>query len=288
MFVVPADTFDNVKGKFPIGFMIWNTDKKEVFKEAVADIYDKNAQQLESKIFYALDEKRGTINKWMAQFDYCGNKIGNLVGCPPDYQHNIQLAVLSKPQKRYCHNITTSNILNFCVYVAVRHCMEPTWLNDRDQFLYPNDGWQDDLEFQSDCLVFTLFHGQNRITSKDGVNHWIPFTEKEVEPLNSFESHFMTDYIKEHNIAFSECAQKVFDAGCELWKYYHKQPNASPNASYYDIRAYFQGIDKSGKMNKDSSDSQYMLLIANLRNAQKTLATKIANEVYKYGFLYTK
>ena len=30
MFVVPADTFDNVKGQFPIGFMIWNTDKKEI------------------------------------------------------------------------------------------------------------------------------------------------------------------------------------------------------------------------------------------------------------------
>ena len=31
-FVVPADTFDNVKGKFPIGFMIWNSSKPENFK----------------------------------------------------------------------------------------------------------------------------------------------------------------------------------------------------------------------------------------------------------------
>ena len=28
-FIIPADTFDNVKGKFPIGFQIWNTSKKE-------------------------------------------------------------------------------------------------------------------------------------------------------------------------------------------------------------------------------------------------------------------
>jgi hypothetical protein len=27
-FVVPAETFDNVKGKFPIGFTIWNTNEK--------------------------------------------------------------------------------------------------------------------------------------------------------------------------------------------------------------------------------------------------------------------
>ncbi|EOI4830458.1 hypothetical protein ACMT8X_001797, partial [Campylobacter coli] len=27
-FMVPADTFDNVKGKFPIGFLIWDMSKK--------------------------------------------------------------------------------------------------------------------------------------------------------------------------------------------------------------------------------------------------------------------
>ena len=63
------------------------------------------------------------------------------------------------------------NLIEFCIYFSVRYCIEATWLNDRDQFLYPNDGWKNDLEFQSDCLTFTLFHGQNRVTSKDGTNH---------------------------------------------------------------------------------------------------------------------
>ncbi|RZL45112.1 MAG: hypothetical protein EOP00_18170, partial [Pedobacter sp.] len=36
-FVVPADTFDNVKGKFPIGFFIWNTSEKEEFIELKSD-----------------------------------------------------------------------------------------------------------------------------------------------------------------------------------------------------------------------------------------------------------
>lgn len=142
-----------------------------------------------------------------------------------------------------------------------------------------------DKEFQSDCLTFTLFHGQNKITSNDSINCWIPFTEKEVEPLNSFESHFMTDFIKENNISFSETAKNVFTAGKELWQYYHKQPNANPNASFYDIRSYFQGIDRYGKMNKNSSDRQYMKLITSLRNTQKLLAKKIAEKVYEYGFL---
>jgi hypothetical protein len=32
IFLAPADTFDNVKGQFPIGFKIWNTNKKEIFE----------------------------------------------------------------------------------------------------------------------------------------------------------------------------------------------------------------------------------------------------------------
>ena len=92
-------------------------------------------------------------------------------------------------------------------------------------------------------------------------------------------------YIKKNNIVFSREAQMVFDAGRELWRYYHKQKNANPNASFYDIRAYFQGRDKSGKMKKESSDVVYMELITKLRSAQKKLAKKISYKVYKYGFL---
>ena len=43
---------------------------------------------------------------------------------------------------------------------------------------------------------------------------------------------------------FSETAKKVFKAGRELWKYYHKQPKCNVNASLYDIHEYFQGIGK--------------------------------------------
>jgi hypothetical protein len=92
-------------------------------------------------------------------------------------------------------NITSTNIIISSIYLAVRQCIKATWLNDRDQFLYPNDGWKKDTKFQNDCLAFTLFHSQNKITSKEGPNHWIPFTEYEVSSREKFESNFMTDFI---------------------------------------------------------------------------------------------
>ncbi|MCS7076304.1 MAG: hypothetical protein NZ455_06330, partial [Bacteroidia bacterium] len=71
----------------------------------------------------------------------------------------------------------------------------------------------------------------------------------------------------------------------ELWKYYHKQPNCNVNASLYDIKEYFQGRDKKGKMNHKSSDETYMKLITNLREKLKQLADKIEPKVYEYEFL---
>ena len=87
-------------------------------------------------------------------------------------------------------------------------------------------------------------------------------------------------------LVFSTEAKDVFDAGRELWKYYHQQPNVNVNASLYDIREYFQGRNETtGKMNNRSDDEKYTALIADLREKLKVLGSKIEPKVYEYGFL---
>ncbi|HFZ5092157.1 TPA: hypothetical protein ACIKZE_001724, partial [Campylobacter jejuni] len=51
-FIVPAYTFDNVKGNFPIGFLIWNTSKKEDLKKIKLDVFNENGNFLGKKNFY--------------------------------------------------------------------------------------------------------------------------------------------------------------------------------------------------------------------------------------------
>jgi hypothetical protein len=58
-------------------------------------------------------------------------------------------------------------------------------------------GWKSDLEFQNDCLTNTLF--SNNISSSFGTNHWIPFTENEVNSTEKFESNFMTNFLNGKN-----------------------------------------------------------------------------------------
>ncbi len=305
--VVPANSFDNVKGSFPIGFFIWNTDKPELFIKADAHIYNKDGIKVGKKTFYSFDGDRN-INEWLRPtWKNAKDRIGFLTCNSNDFQHQNEVVIQinkSNETSTFYKPVTKDNLIESSIYFAVRKVIEATWLNDRDQFLYPNDGWKTDTEFQNDCLTYTLF--QNNIQSNYGTNHWIPFTEYQVGSREKFDSHFMTNFIAgkiEKNVVseptlfeksksfrttpleFSPEAKEVINAGRELWKYYHKQPNCNVNASLYDIRAHFQERDKKGKMNNSSDDETYMLLIRKLREQIKILAKKIEPKVYEYGFL---
>ena len=303
-FIVPAETFDNVKGKFPIGFTIWNTAIKSKINIISTEIYDKKGNFSGAKNFYG--DLPNNINKWIVKSQSSKeNSKGTLFYRGNDFQNQNFIYIDLGSTKAHDSELylNNSNIIVSSIYFSARHCIEANWLNDRDQFLYPNEDWQTDIEFQNDCLAFSLFHSQNRITSKEGTNHWIPFTEQEVNAQARFESHFMTDFIngkikvEEETVLFGSAsfpnqkrefsaeAKAVFDAGRELWSYYHKQPNVNVNASLYDIREYFQGRNEKGRMNSKSNDAHYMQLIGELRNQLNFLADKIKPKIYEYEFL---
>lgn len=290
IFVVPANTFDNVKGQFPIGFLIWHLGKKQETKKIITDVYNENGDFVFSRNIY-IEENLHTINDWIITTRNRKGEmnIGYMASFGADFQHNNYNYIINdKNQLPHPRGtwVTDKNIKEIAVSMAIRHCIEATWLNDRDQFLFPNDKWNNDTKFQNNCLIYTLLHGQNYITSNKGTNHWIPFTEQQVDAKDCFESHFMSNYLAKIGIEnLSAPAKAVYEAGLELWRYYHTQPNANPNASLYDIREHFQGRNDKGKMNNDSNDSQYTALIGNLRSKLKELAKEIEPKVYEYGFL---
>jgi hypothetical protein len=307
-FVVPAETFDNVKGKFPIGFTIWNTTIKSKIDVVSTDVFDKKGNYISNKNFYG--DLPDSINKWVKLFDDKSKKgIGFMENPAPDFQNNKFLNFTVNIGTRHVnyYSFNFNNLIQGLIYFSIRNCIIATWLNDRDQYLYPTDGWQTDKEFQNNCLAFSLFHGQNKITNSEGINHWIPFTELEINAKAKFASNFMTDFIKgkvkkevsnetlfmnetiaeSKPLVFSEEATAVFDSGRELWEYYHAQNDVdiNVNASFYDIRAYFQGTNVQGRMNARSEDATYTKLIGELRNKLSILADKIKPKVYEYGFL---
>ncbi|EAJ7578557.1 hypothetical protein AAH56_01935 [Campylobacter upsaliensis] len=322
-FIAPAYTFDNVKGNFPIGFLVWNLAQPQAIKSITLDIFNDSGAGLGKKRFYTTLDSKESINKWIKQYD---NKviteIAYMCNPSPDFQHNSQLYISQKKGIEHFNffKLFKNNLIVGAVYFAVRHCIKATWINDRDQFLAPNKKWEKDTEFQNDCLIFMLFHAQNRITAKEGINHFIPFSEKELNAAEAFESHFMLEFIQgkikisnkkkkgqqEFNfqsdeledtfiptkpLEFSHEAKEAFKAAKELFKHYHEQAkdetNYNPNAALYDIKAHFQGFNDKGKMNspQKAKDEAYKDKLGELNYALKNLAKKIEVKVYEYEFL---
>ena len=320
-FIVPANTFDNVKGQFPIGFKIWNTAKKIRLSDVIVDVFDKNNQSIGQKSFYSF-EKSKYINDWINQYkDNTNTAFGILNTRGNDFQNQNYITIEHNEVEIIAHsikfNITVENLIYCTIYFAVRKVIPASWINDRDQFLFPNNGWETDMEFQNDCLAFALFN--NNIQSKYGKNHWIPFSEKELGIDTPFASHFMHDFMNGKlaqngysNLfeqtetkycikrSFSIEAKNVFKAGKAIWEHYHSQDKKkfdykfgrqkyNVNASYYDIRAYFKGfeLNKAGKeqMNKKSTNTTFNNLETNLSQSLAILAKKIEPKLFLYGFL---
>lgn len=321
-FVVPAKTFDNVDSEFPIGFYIWNTkDNSNVFEQGIADVYDSKGELLGRKSIYSYQKDNLIIDWLRSYYDKENKPIGYQIIIGTDIQHNngVYISNWLRPNdiKKHMYTpITYKNLIPMCIYNAIRGCVENYWINNKDLYLWPNDDWKEDMVFQNNCLAYCLFN--NNVESSKGDNHWIPFTESEVNARDSFRSHFMSDFILgrlsgdsikpqmqdlfmaaepialpgcNNPIEFSVEAQDVMNAGRELWQYYHQQEKSIPDASFYDIRLYFQGtkVSKSGKtqMNPDSNvkDTKYTELLRDLKKKQKVLASKIEAKLYEYEFL---
>ncbi|MGL2915192.1 hypothetical protein ACQKBI_06965 [Helicobacter pylori] len=386
-FMVPADTFDNVRGQFPIGFLVWDTSSilpkenplnlggnskeekqnsnlildqdnlkdnplKERFclldinapnrkmcsqsrtrtkgtqKHSTAAPFETPLHTVSLEIFDSFGGFLGskkiythTIDKMLTLADYLqkfqptkkDTTLGYLDPGRNSFQHQnlIHISIIDKSKQSHVKYfpIITPTILLVSIFFSVRHCIKATWQNDRDQFYAPyNDTWQDDNEFKNNALAFMLFHTQNRITSTQGTNHFIPFNEDEVESKERYSSHALLDFLKggikeegdslflndkkeNKPLKFSPSASKVFDAGKEIYRYYHTQDFTNrpynANASLYDIKEFFQGRNKQGKLNlpAKAKDEYYKQLYANLQDALKDLAKEIQPKVYEYGFL---
>ena len=320
-FICQSTSFDNVKGRFPIGFLIWDLSNKKDITKVQTDIMISNdtVKSLTKNIksFYAYGSN-DFISSWLRKFyDKTNDKIAYLILPGVDMQCQNGVYITSKPTESDVKQhkttiITKKNITEMLIYLSVRQCIAAFWTNNRDQFLFPNKKWEKNKEFHNDCLAFALFHGQNKISSKAGTNHFIPFTEDEVNAGDNFESNFMAKFIagkiqdedsseifkkkkssKIEPLIFSEEAQAVFESGKKLWKYYHEtinhleywMPKGEVNASLYDIREYFQERNTTGRMNSKSADEIYTKLIDELRESLDILAKKIEPKVYEYGFL---
>jgi hypothetical protein len=140
-----------------------------------------------------------------------------------------------------------------------------------------------------------LFHGKNLTASANGlewngkkwsiVNHFIPYTEAEVDAPERFESDFMVQYLADKTL--SPDATAVLDAGRTLWKAYFAHTDVRsvrdqyklnrPDVGWYQIRNALAERNKSG----DTAPINF----APFESAYQTLTDKLRPLVFSLGFL---
>lgn len=322
-FVIHNKAFDGMKGDFPIGFLVWKTEQNAKFKqhidEITTEVLNKNADAIGEKRFFHLPNEY-LLTKWIRRPKTNNNEViplknaitpatstGDLRGTKwsdkaiaflwsksNDMQHANQTAFFSSGfGDGHGVFINPENLWQGAIVFAVRSLIKPTWLNDRDQFLQPTEPLIE--EFKNDCLVWMLFNGSNLTASANElewngkkwniVNHFIPFTETEVNSPGRFESDFMVQYIASKK--FSSETQAVLNEGKKLWQSYFAQTDVRsvcdelklnrPDVGWYQIRKALQARNSSGDFPPVSFKP--------FEDAYKALTEKLQPEVYKLGFL---
>ncbi len=223
------------------------------------------------------------------------NAIGYMCTGTNDLQNAAKYTfLLSSPASRgnglY---VTTENIWQAAVLFAVQRLVKATWINDRDQFLQPTEPLTD--EFKNDCLIWMLFNGSNLTASANDlewsgkkwsiVNHFIPYTEKEVNAPERFESDFMVRYLSDKQLSAE--AIIVLEAGKQLWQsYFAHSDNRTvrdefklnrADVGWYQVRNALRARNEAGDFPPVS--------LSFLEEAYKNLTEKLRPQVYELGFL---
>ena len=324
-FVVHSKAFDGLKGDFPIGFLIWKTDNRTdaprtPIVEINCDVFDKELKPIGSKSFYNLPTQT-YLSKWIerpkpnnedcvpltnaitppvgARKDQRGTRwsdgaIGYMCSGGNDFQHQKYINLLSSPASMG-HGIfvNAANLHQCAIYFTMTKILHPTWLNDRDQFLQPTGEMGE--EFQNDCLVWMLFNGSNLTASANGlewngrswdiVNHFIPYTEDEVNAPSRFESDFMVQHLE--GKALSAEARRVMDCGRDLWRAYFAMEDEYQIRERYKLNRADVGWYQVRNALSDRNDtgSYKPVSFAAFEQAYKELTEKLKPEVFAKGFL---
>lgn len=196
-FLFKSTNFHGVKGKYPIGFLIWDLSRSRSSdeNEVVIDICNDQGGNVGKK-HLSLVGKNDVLNKWFprpknsdkyilpplsngitvkegnldkrhrAREDFLASICSN----GNDFQHAKYVVILSSPNASAgAFTVNPENFEKSLVLHAVKRIPSANWLNDRNQFLTPNVELP--KEFVTDCVVWSLFSSSNETTALKNVQY---------------------------------------------------------------------------------------------------------------------
>jgi hypothetical protein len=324
-FVIHSKSFEGLKGNFPIGFLIWQTNQSNkgfIIDEISATVLDKRANAIGEKTFYNIPNNV-FLSEWMLRLKKNKTDVIPLINAVTpttktehvrntkwtdgaiahffcngnDLQNSGTMTAIFSSVHSIGHAggyfVSIENLWQVAIVFTVRKIIAQTWLNDRDQFLQPSEPLSD--EFKNDCLVWMLFNGSNLTASANDlewngkkwsiINHFIPYTEAEVNAPDRFESDFMVQYMADKTL--SKEAVDVLNSSKVLWQSYFAHIDVRTvrdelklnraDVGWYQVRKALQARNASSDFPPVSFQP--------FEKAYKVLTEKLRPQVYELGFL---
>lgn len=244
-FVFNSQNFDGCRGKFPVGFLIWNLAKKVSLEEQriSLDIYSSDVEKIGIKIL-SHERREEFLNKW-ANRPPCTKKFPPMSGALNvaaknkdrrdriaenflaslmckcnDFSNQNFTALLSAPYvSAGAMSVTPENFEQCMIVHMVRRLPKATWLNDRDQFMQPTQELS--REFIGDAVIWSLFAASNQTVSLRDVEY-----EGEVYQIRNNFYPFALSEIKNWSCSSPDIRLQIFRASedrfAALWIKKHR------------------------------------------------------------------
>lgn len=194
-FTFSSQNFEGCRGKWPVGFLIWNlAERISLDKQEISlDVFNSDVEKVYKKIFHAVNQKL-SLNKWIKRPPaikkfppmsaalnvaeknkdrrdrISENFLCSLTVKGNEFCNQTYTSILSGPYvSAGAFSVTPENFEQTMIIHAVRRIPKATWLNDRDQFMQPIKKLS--REFICDCVVWSLFSNSNQTVSLRNVEY---------------------------------------------------------------------------------------------------------------------
>jgi hypothetical protein len=212
-FCFPSSTFHGNKGKFPVGFLVWNISDPLPLKsqDIWLDIFNERLEKVGRKQVPSV-ERDDALSKWVERprtknflpplssaISVADGRVDvrdgvadgflfSLMAKGNDFANQNFTSLLSGPYvSAGAISVTPENFEKSMVWHAVRRIPKATWLNDRDQWMQPTSPLPQ--EFILDCVVWSAFSNSNQTASLAG----IPYKGKVFDLPNNLFPFLLND-----------------------------------------------------------------------------------------------
>jgi len=195
---------------------------------------------------------------------------------------------------------------------SARKLVKEDWINQKDEYLVPDETIPGYEQWVNDCHVYALLHTSNNCTAMRDVeykgkswrikNHWFWKTREEVEASadrpkcgliysdvqHEQEDAYFAKLLSEGKLTLSPDAQEVLDDLNALWEmslpyreaFYAEQPITDKSPDLH-LMAHDAGVYQLKHLWREHFPEEWEAL----RKKHKKLAIRLAKGVYTYGFL---